>query len=89
MNPLMAMDCIACAVMPIRVAGPAPCILSSAEAGALFGSAAKQCGRGRIHLARYDDLEGSAIDSEMRRAICEATDAWRKLAEDDCDGELA
>jgi hypothetical protein len=32
-----------------------------------------------IHLARYDDLEGLAIDSEMRRAICEATDAWRKL----------
>jgi hypothetical protein len=31
---------------------------------------------------------GLAIDSEMRRAIC-ATDAWRKLAEDDCDGELA
>jgi hypothetical protein len=34
-----------------------------------------------IHLARYDDLEGLAIDSEMRRAICEATDAWRKLVD--------
>jgi hypothetical protein len=40
-----------------------------------------------IHLARYDDLEGLAIDSEMRRAICEATDAWRKLV--DADAAIA
>jgi hypothetical protein len=45
--------------------------------GTAFGGA-----RGRTRERRrdrYDDLEGLAIDSEMRRAICEATDAWRKL----------